>query len=322
MESIEAKVTDLVEEKINEAVRKTHEKVEESYASVVNKVEENKKVTVSQPTKERNISLSHNIEINFRVKGIPEDPDKTREQNFVPTLDNVTHILKTIGVEAEIVNLRLTGKFQKERAKPRAVLVSLPSATAVKLVLDKSVERRPELKDMKVFVSRALSIEDSRKENICLKRRKEHLEQVVEREKLKIRNFTLHNDRIEVPLSNTPNIQTKTLLSHIQILQFNARSLLDCQRRFKMTNAINFGSHHIICICNTWLNLGIPDSELLVNDCTLYRSDREHRNINLQGGSLIAVKMYLDSEKLKVDVECCTICKIRLISEDIYICSL
>ena len=46
MESIEAKVSDLVEEKINEAVRKTHETVEESYASVVNKVEDNKKVTM------------------------------------------------------------------------------------------------------------------------------------------------------------------------------------------------------------------------------------------------------------------------------------
>ena len=40
---MEAKATDLVEEKINEAVRKTQEMVEESYASVVNKKEENKK---------------------------------------------------------------------------------------------------------------------------------------------------------------------------------------------------------------------------------------------------------------------------------------
>ena len=310
-----------MEEKINEAVRKTNEIMEESYVSVVNKVEDNKKVTMSQPPKERIISLSRNIEISFRVKVIPEDPDKTRDQSFVPTIEHVTHILITIGVEAEIVNLRRLGKFQRERAKPRAVLITLPSATAVNLVMNKIAERQPELKDMKVFVSRALSIEDSRKENICLKRRKEHLEQVVERDQLKIRNLTLHNDRIEVPLNDTPNIQTKTWLSHIQILQFNARSLLDRQRRFRMTNAISFGSYHVICICNIWLNLGILDSELLLNDCTIYWSDREHRNINLHSGSLIAVKKYLSSENIKVDVECCTICKIRLISKDIYICS-
>ena len=79
MESNEEKVTHLVEEKINQAMRKKHEIKEESYASVVNKVEDNKKVTMTQPPKERNISLSHNIEMNFRVQGIPEDPDKTRD---------------------------------------------------------------------------------------------------------------------------------------------------------------------------------------------------------------------------------------------------
>ena len=231
-------------------------------------------MTMSQPPKEGNISLSHNIQMSFRVQGIPADPDKTREQNFVPTHEHVTHFLKTIGVEAEIVNLRRLEKFQKERPKPRAVLVTLPSATAVNFVMTKSVERQPELKDMNVFVSRALSIEDSRKENICLKRRKEPTEQCVERDKLDIRNFILYNEGIEVPLNETANNQTKTCLSHLQILQFNARSLLDCQRRFKMTNAINFGSNNVICICETWLNTDIPDSEQLLNDYPIYRSDR------------------------------------------------
>ena len=96
---------------------------------------------------------------------------------------------------------------------------------------------------------------------------------------------------------------------------------MDCQRRFKMTNAIKFVSYNVICICETWLNTGIPDSELLLKEITIYGSDREHRNINLHGGSLISVKNYLGSENIKVDVQCCTICKIRLISEEIYICS-
>ena len=93
---MEAKVTDLVEEKINEAMRKTQEIVEESYASVVSKKEDNKKVTMSQPSKKGNIKNSHNIETSFRVQGIPEDPDKIRDQNFVQTHERVTHILKTV----------------------------------------------------------------------------------------------------------------------------------------------------------------------------------------------------------------------------------
>ena len=186
--------------------------------------------------------------MSFRVQGIPEDPYKTRDQIFVPTYEHVSHILKTLGMEAEIVNLRWLGKLQKERPKPRAVLVTLPSATAVKLVRVKSLQRQQELKDLNVFVSRTLSIKDSCNKNICLKKRKELIEQGVERDKLKIRNFTKYNDGIEVPLS------------HLQILQFNARSLVDCQRRFKMSNAINFGSYNVICIRETWLNQGIPDS--------------------------------------------------------------
>ena len=79
MESIEAKATDLMEEKFNEAMRKTHEIVEESYASLVGKVEDNKIVTMSEPPKEHNISFSHNIDMGFRVQGIPDDPDKTRD---------------------------------------------------------------------------------------------------------------------------------------------------------------------------------------------------------------------------------------------------
>ena len=59
-------------------------------------------------------------------------------------------------------------------------------------------------------------------------------------------------------------------------------------------------------ICETWLNSGIPDSELLLNHYTINRSDREHRNINLKGRSLSAVKISLCSENIKVDVECCT----------------
>ena len=82
------------------------------------------------------------------------------------------------------------------------------------MFMAKSVERRPELKDMNVFVSRTLSIEDSRKENICLKKRKELIEQGIERDKMKTRKFTLYNYGIEVPLNNTPNSQTITWLSH------------------------------------------------------------------------------------------------------------
>ena len=68
------------------------------------------------------------------------------------------------------------------------------------------------------------------KKTSVFKERKELIEKGNEGDKLKIRNFTLYNDELEVPLNDTPNNQTKTWLYHLQILQFNARSLVDCQR--------------------------------------------------------------------------------------------
>ena len=177
-------------------------------------------------------------------------------------------------MEAESVNHGLLRKFQKERPKPRAVLVTLPSATAIKHVIAKNMDWRPEWKDMNVFVSRDLSIEDYLKENICPKSRKELIEQGVKKAKLKKKNFKLYNDAIEVPLNDTPNNQTNTWLSHLHIQQFNSRSLVDCQRPFKTTKIINFDSYNVICICETWLNSGIPDSGLLLNDYTIYRTDK------------------------------------------------
>ena len=69
-------------------IRKTHEIVKENYASVTNKVEDNKKMTTSQPPEERNISLSHNIEMSFRVQGTQEEPDKTRDQSCNPYFES------------------------------------------------------------------------------------------------------------------------------------------------------------------------------------------------------------------------------------------
>ena len=42
-ETLETQIAQIVEKKINEAMRKTHDKVDESYANVVKKVESYKK---------------------------------------------------------------------------------------------------------------------------------------------------------------------------------------------------------------------------------------------------------------------------------------
>ena len=84
-ETLETQIAQIVEKKINEAMRKTHDKVDESYANVVKKVESYKNVNSPQNSKNNNNTITHSIEHNVRVQGIHEDPNKPRDVNLVQT---------------------------------------------------------------------------------------------------------------------------------------------------------------------------------------------------------------------------------------------
>ena len=67
-------------------------------------------------------------------------------------------------------------------------------------MLAKSFEKRTELKDENVFLMPMLSRKDALKENLCLKMRRELINNNIPTDKLKIRNFELFNDGKEVLL--------------------------------------------------------------------------------------------------------------------------
>ena len=69
-----------------------------------------------------------------------------------------------------------------------------------KLVFAKSREKRSELSDKNLFLMPALTADESRKENLCLKKRRELLDEGVEKFLLKIRNFKLFKGNQEIPL--------------------------------------------------------------------------------------------------------------------------
>lgn len=203
IEKIETKVAELVENKMMKAMQTTCDKVEASYAKVVKNTINEETESPARAPNDRTKS-NNNIETSFRIQGIPEDPNKTRDQNFVPAYEKVSYMMKIIGAEHEIVELRRLGKFDAVKTKPRTLLVTLQSPAAVNLVMAKSAEQRAKLKDMNLFISRALSKEDSIKENLCLNRRKELIEiGKVPRDKLKIKNFELWNDGVKVNLAET-----------------------------------------------------------------------------------------------------------------------
>ena len=301
-ETLETQIAQIVEKKINEAMRKTHDKIDESYANAVKKVESYKNVNSPQNSKNNYNSTTHSIEHNVRVQGIHEDPNKRRDVNLGQTHEKLQEILRTIWVKPKIVQCKRLETFNKERKKPRTLLVTLEDPAAVNLVIAKSTEKRDEMKEMNTFLSRALCKEDSIKENLCLKRRREMLEEGVPRQKLKIRNLELFHDGAKIQLNQTSQPEQKIAtsnvwLDHLHVLQFNARSLVNHERRFKMANAIKIGLYSVICICETLLNENIANSELLLAEYNIYRADRAHQSSNTHGGALIAIRNALNSQK-------------------------
>ena len=144
--------------------------------------------------------LNHNISSSLRIHGIPEDLDKKKYENLVPTTEKVNEILTKIGVDTKVKELRRLGKFDKDRKKSRTVLVTFNTEHESRLVLAKSFEKRTELKDENIFLMPMLSREDALKENLCLKKRRELINNGIPPDKLKIRNFELFNDGKKVLL--------------------------------------------------------------------------------------------------------------------------
>ena len=72
-----------------------------------------------------------------------------------------------------------------------------------RLVLAKSLEKRTQLSERKVFLSPALTKEVAAKENQILKKRRELITEGVPKEKLRIRNLELFNDNVKVELNES-----------------------------------------------------------------------------------------------------------------------
>ena len=106
-------------------------------------------------------------------------------------------------------------------------------------------------------------------------------------------------------------------------MQINARSLVNYERRFLLSNAISLCQPAVICICEIWLNNKISDSELLLNDYLIFRSDRKStEDKNPQGGTLISIQSALNCRRLVLDdVNSCAICEIQANKSKIFFCS-
>ena len=172
-----------MDEKIGNATKMRCDKVEKTYAAVV-AVETTSGKPKGVKTDEN--SKGHNINKCIRIQGIPEDPNKTKGENLVPTNDEVNDLLNSIGANAHVTETQRLGKFRNDRKNPRAVLVTLANEHETRITFATSQEFRNSLVERNIYMLPALSRNDALKEYQIFKKRRELLDGDVPKEKLKI----------------------------------------------------------------------------------------------------------------------------------------
>ena len=124
LSDLENKFSELVDSKLRNLISKSRDKIEQNYAKVTTKtLEKAASVVNSSNSKTKVESEDLNISASFRIQGIAEDPEKTVDENLVPTTEKVKNILQSFKVNTEITSMKRLGKFDKTRIKPRPFLL-------------------------------------------------------------------------------------------------------------------------------------------------------------------------------------------------------
>ena len=139
LKNMEKRLTDLVDQKVGEAMKTTCEKVEKTYAAVVAVEKSTETGNTNASHKVNKGRTNHNISQSLRIHGVPEDLSKSKGENLVMTNAKLNGILDAMGVKTSIVELRRLREFDAERKKPRTLLVTLPNEHEARLTLAKFV---------------------------------------------------------------------------------------------------------------------------------------------------------------------------------------
>ena len=141
LQTMEERITAVFDTRVDNAIKTTREKVDKSYAQTVAVQPRNVDATSKAHSKEPP-DLDQNIRKNIRIQGVPEDPDKSNAENFLPTRKEVNDVFNQIGVKTQITQLKQLDKFSNTRKEPRKLLFTLPTEHDARLVLAKAHEKK------------------------------------------------------------------------------------------------------------------------------------------------------------------------------------
>ena len=126
-------------------------------------------------------------------------------------MDAVNEVLTHLEESPQIMDIKRLGTFVRNKERPRAVILTLPSAWDVRKILSKA----PKMKNFHkpIFINRMLSPEEKLNENRILQIRRDLLNQGTERSLIKIRDLKLFVDGKEIDLSDYANLKNQAAVS-------------------------------------------------------------------------------------------------------------
>ena len=138
LQTMEERIIAVVDKRVDNGIKTTCEKVDKSYSEAVAVQPRNVGATSKAQSKEP-YDLALNIKKSFRIKRVPEDPDKSKAENFVPATNEVNNVLNRKGVTTQITELKILGDVSNTRKKPRTLLLTLPTEPDARLFLAKAL---------------------------------------------------------------------------------------------------------------------------------------------------------------------------------------
>ena len=129
-------------------------------------------------------------ERGIRIRGLPEPADvQSQSERLERDKSAVDALLKHINVTCQVTDVRRLGKSNDTPNKPRPLVFSVQNPWDKRLIFASLGKLKSY--GTKLFVSNELTFEESKMEQVALKRRKELIEAGTDKKLLRIRNLHL-----------------------------------------------------------------------------------------------------------------------------------
>ena len=129
-------------------------------------------------------------QLGIGIRGVPESKDKSDIERMQEDLGTIDRILAFLQIDdRKLSKATRIGKFNPDKG-PCTLLFNTESSISKNLIL-KSTSKLKDFSELRVFISPELSKADAKKENNCLKKRRELIVKNHDPSKIKIRNLKL-----------------------------------------------------------------------------------------------------------------------------------